>query len=441
MTGFQARALAAIAPWRYPARRFSRDRRGGVAMTFALALLPLIGFIAVALDYSRASDDRAVLQRAVDAAVIAASRPQVPDTDRKLVAEQVFYGALTTAQRAQVTVATFAADIAAGKITAHVEAKTAATMLKLGGFEAVPIGVAAEGIIAKPRIRQLDLALCIDASASMDATLSAVKTNAVNFEANLNAELSRRGIDPFDAMRVRVIFFRDYGGNTYYNPMKQPGDYVIGPGQQWVWVPFTSDPVRYPNGDPLRYRAVGDGPPMRASQFWNLPADRSAFSTFVQPETAWGGGDYPESGLECVNEAMDSPWARVGDLTASGKKLSQVYPVIAVWTMSNTHPPAWPLSLTNPDYPSTTKMPRSHSGLLVKWNDASKIDAANRMLVFFGNPSVPEDGQPGDPNGWPPLTQGPGFVRGGTLTQGNSDMIAAIARAIATKLSQPLLSH
>ena len=56
--------------------------------------------------------------------------------------------------------------------------------------------------------------MCIDATGSMSQTLNAVKTNASNFEANLNAELTKRGVRKFDLMRVRVIYYRDYGGNS-----------------------------------------------------------------------------------------------------------------------------------------------------------------------------------------------------------------------------------
>lgn len=421
-----------LARLRRVAGRFRGDASGGVAIMFGLATLPLLLFVGAAVDYSRASDDRAALQRAVDAAVIAAGRQKASDSERALIAEKVFRGSITPAQQQQVTAMTFTVDSNMTKVTGQVDAETPATIMNVAGFRTMPIRATAEGTIAKPRIRQLDLAMCIDASYSMQATLNAVNANALDFESNLNAELQRRGIDPFDAMRVRVIFFRDYGGNNYYDPNKSPGDYVIGPGNQWVWVPIT---------DLNRYRNVGDVPALRASAFWSLPSDRISFSSFVQPETAWGGGDKPESGLECVNEAMDSPWARVGDLTSSGKKLNQVYPVIAVWTMSNAHPPEFPLSLTNPDYPSSTKMPRAHSGLLMKWNDATKIDQGNRMLVFFGNPNNPEDGEAGDPNGWPPLTKWPGFMQGGTLTQGTNNMVLKIADAIVAKLSTPILSQ
>src|SRR4051812_17209356 len=46
---------------------FMRDRRGNVAILFALCAFPFIGLVGAAVDYSMASDLRARLQRATDA--------------------------------------------------------------------------------------------------------------------------------------------------------------------------------------------------------------------------------------------------------------------------------------------------------------------------------------------------------------------------------------
>jgi Flp pilus assembly protein TadG len=426
----KGRELSSARSWiRDLARQFRREASGTVAVMFGAMLVPLLLLVGAALDYSRSADDRATLQRAVDAAVIAAAREHVPDNQRVAVAEQAFKGATPAALLKHVKSTSFSTDANYTRVVARITADSSATLMSFGGWNNVSIGVDAEGRIARPQVRQLDLAMCIDASGSMQALLNAVKANALTFETSLNAELNKRGIDPFEAMRVRVIYFRDYGGNDYFNPAA--GGYVW---QQSGWVYVTAT-------DPNRYTYLGDLPPLRASQFWNLPADRTLFSSFVQTELSWGGGDEPESGLECVNEALDSKWAKVGDLAPSGKKLTHVYPVVAVWTDANAHPPSHALSLSNTNYPAASKMPRSHSGLLVKWNNPAAIDQGNRMLVFFGGPAKPEDGKPVDPNGWPPLMSWPGFTVGGTLANGTNDMIAKIADVIAAKMAVPMVSR
>lgn len=57
-----------------PFRRFRADRSGNALPFFALSLLPLIGFMAAAVDYSRASSDQTRMQAALDAGVLAGAK-------------------------------------------------------------------------------------------------------------------------------------------------------------------------------------------------------------------------------------------------------------------------------------------------------------------------------------------------------------------------------
>ncbi len=65
-----------------------------------------------------------------------------------------------------------------------------------------------------PGFPVLDIAMCIDSTGSMQPTLDAVKTNAINFYDNLNASLTAKGIQPFPHVRVRLIYFKDFGDAT-----------------------------------------------------------------------------------------------------------------------------------------------------------------------------------------------------------------------------------
>jgi Flp pilus assembly protein TadG len=54
--------------------RLAADVRGGVGMIFAVALVPVLGLLGAAVDYSRASQAQTNLQAAVDAAALAAGK-------------------------------------------------------------------------------------------------------------------------------------------------------------------------------------------------------------------------------------------------------------------------------------------------------------------------------------------------------------------------------
>ena len=51
-------------------RRFKRDNRGNVAVIFALATLPIIGFVGAAVDFSHANSVKASLQAALDSTAL-----------------------------------------------------------------------------------------------------------------------------------------------------------------------------------------------------------------------------------------------------------------------------------------------------------------------------------------------------------------------------------
>jgi len=48
-------------------RTFRHAKAGNVMLTFALALLPLVGFVGAAVDYSRGNSAKAAMQQAIDA--------------------------------------------------------------------------------------------------------------------------------------------------------------------------------------------------------------------------------------------------------------------------------------------------------------------------------------------------------------------------------------
>jgi Flp pilus assembly protein TadG len=51
-------------------RQFSRDRRGNVAMIFALSIIPIIFFAGMGLDFAAATQKRVKLNAAADAAAL-----------------------------------------------------------------------------------------------------------------------------------------------------------------------------------------------------------------------------------------------------------------------------------------------------------------------------------------------------------------------------------
>jgi hypothetical protein len=172
----------------------------------------------------------------------------------------------------------------------------------------------------------VDICFCIDVTGSMSPILDRVKDNALSFYDDVQKNLTDKGKN-VDELRVRVIAFRDF---------KADGAAAL-----------------------------------QESPFYTLPAEQPGFAEFVRGLVPEGGGDAPESGLEAVALAINSPW------TTSGDRRRQV---IVVWTDS----PAQPLSGEPAPAPYTDKIPRDFSALTDLWeNEQGVMGASSKRLIVF----------------------------------------------------------
>jgi von Willebrand factor type A domain len=172
----------------------------------------------------------------------------------------------------------------------------------------------------------VDIVFCIDVTGSMRPILDRVKDNALRFYDDVQKNLTDKGKN-VDELRVRVIAFRDF---------------------------------------------KADGPAaLLESSFFTLPEEQTGFAEFVRGLVPEGGGDAPESGLEAVALAINSPW------TSSGDRRRQV---IVVWTDS----PAQPLTGEPAPPPYADKIPKDFSSLTDLWENEQGVMGTNakRLIIF-----------------------------------------------------------
>lgn len=399
--------MSALAWYKARLASFSRNEAGAVVPMFALLLIVVVGVAGLALDFTRQERMRARLSQAADAAILAAARSasSAQEMNPLLSASEIIpqaeelglkHFAANTRNLSDVKVddVKLSVEFDSGYWTSNVSYKaTGKTTLGVAlGHSKLNLRGKSEASIA-PGFPALDIAMCIDSTGSMSGTLDAVKSNAINFYDNLNNALIAKGIQPFPLVRVRVIYFKDFGD--------------ANPGH---W----------------------DPDPLKMSDFFRLPDDASNFNAFASPQVASGGGDWAESGLECLNEAMDSQWFKVGQ-TAPGfsQKITDVYPLIVMWTDASTHRVGYPNSLANPAYPPQSKMPRTDADFLAKWENSEVIDQKRKQLLFFGDPGQPSGELDGGESGWAQVKTWPKFTHGGTVVEANTDPIEFIASGIA----------
>src|SRR3954447_22208718 len=92
--------------FRLLARRFAAAREGNVATMFAIAVLPLLGLVGAAVDYSRVASARSSMQTALDSTALMLSKDlaagTIAQTDITAKA-QAYFSALYTNTAATVS--------------------------------------------------------------------------------------------------------------------------------------------------------------------------------------------------------------------------------------------------------------------------------------------------------------------------------------------------
>jgi hypothetical protein len=192
--------------------------------------------------------------------------------------------------------------------------------------DAAPVAPPQTSLASRGVNYAVDLVFCIDVTGSMDPILDTVKSNALGFYDDVQANLTAKG-KHVAQLRVRVVAFRDF---------------------------------------------VADGEAaVEESPFFVLPDERSRFSEFVGGLTAEGGGDAPESGLEAVALAINSPWTRTGDRRRQ---------VIVVWTDQ----PAHPLDASVVPADLRSRIPADFSALTDAWEDEQGVmGSSSKRLILF----------------------------------------------------------
>ena len=76
--------------------RFRRAERGNVAVLFAITLVPMLGFVGGAIDYSRVNNARTAMQTALDTAALMISKDATSDMTAAQINQkaQAYFNAL-----------------------------------------------------------------------------------------------------------------------------------------------------------------------------------------------------------------------------------------------------------------------------------------------------------------------------------------------------------
>lgn len=147
--------------------RFVRDTQGNVAVLFGLSVIPLIGFIGVAVDYTRANNARTAMQGALDSTALMLSKDAATLTKVQLneKANVYFKSMFNNVDTTNLTVTAEYTPSSTNQAVILTAAGTVPTeFVHILGFNQIPINTEATAAWGTTRLR---VALVLDTTGSM----------------------------------------------------------------------------------------------------------------------------------------------------------------------------------------------------------------------------------------------------------------------------------
>ena len=174
--------------------RFVHDRRGGVAPMFAIAVIPVLGLVGAAVDYSRANSIRAGLQSALDATSLAMAKlaPTLTQSELQQKTTAYFNAMFNHPEAKNVVVTPVYSTSNGSQLTITASGSMDTTFMRVMGFDNLNIG---SNVTVKWGNNRLRVALALDNTGSMDSDgkIGALKTATKNLLDQIKAAATNNG--------------------------------------------------------------------------------------------------------------------------------------------------------------------------------------------------------------------------------------------------------
>jgi Flp pilus assembly protein TadG len=186
-------------------RSFLKDRRAGVAPMFALAVVPVIGLVGAAVDYSRANSIRTKVQSALDATALAMARsaPTLTEEQLQTKSKDYFTGLFNKPDFKNMNVTAAYSTTDGSKLVITATGSVDTTFTRVMGFNSLNVGSSATIRWGQQRLR---VALALDTTGSMAGTkIEALRTATKN----LIDQLKAAAVNPGDVYVSIIPFSKD----------------------------------------------------------------------------------------------------------------------------------------------------------------------------------------------------------------------------------------
>jgi Flp pilus assembly protein TadG len=175
-------------------QKFNSAERGNVLMTFTLAIIPIMGFVGAAVDYSRANSNKAAMQAAVDATALALSK-NVASLQTSQINQQTtdyFNSVFNRTDVSNIVLTPTYTTSGGTQLVLTATGIVPATFLKIMGFSTLNINVTSTIKWGDSRLR---VALVLDNTGSMaqSSKMTALKTAAKNLLTQLQSAATQNG--------------------------------------------------------------------------------------------------------------------------------------------------------------------------------------------------------------------------------------------------------
>lgn len=173
---------------------FGAARSGNVAITFALATLPIIGGVGAAIDYSRANNVKVKLQSAIDSTALMLSKKAATDTSSQLQtnASKIFLAIFNPPGVQNVTISAVYSGNGATSLVVNGSASVPTTIAQILGVNAITVGATSTAKWGSTRLR---VALVLDNTGSMSQSgkITALQTATKSLLTQLKNAASTNG--------------------------------------------------------------------------------------------------------------------------------------------------------------------------------------------------------------------------------------------------------